>query len=423
MRKKFILEESELPKRWYNIKADLPKSPDPLLNPSTKEPLKPVEMEGLFAKELVNQEFSNERWIDIPEEVLEMYKTYRPTPLVRAYGLERALDTPARIYFKNESVSPVGSHKLNTAIPQAYYNKVEGIERLTTETGAGQWGSAMSIACRHFGLELDVFMVRQSYDAKPYRRVLMNSYGASVYASPSDKTEFGRSLLNSKPEERGSLGIAISEAVEAAVSHGSARYTLGSVLDHVLIHQSIIGLEAEMQMEMAGEMPDKVIACFGGGSNFAGIAFPFIRHNIKAIAAEPAACPKLTRGEFRYDYGDTAGLTPLIPMFTLGHDFSPEQIHAAGLRYHGGGRLPSHMKREGLIDSAAVGQEEAFAAGLIFARSEGILPAPESTHAIAVVLREALKAREAGKSEVLLFNLSGHGLLDLAAYEDFLPKI
>lgn len=423
MRKKFILEESELPKRWYNIKADLPKSPDPLLNPSTKEPLKPVEMEGLFAKELVNQEFSNERWIDIPEEVLEMYKTYRPTPLVRAYGLERALDTPARIYFKNESVSPVGSHKLNTAIPQAYYNKVEGIERLTTETGAGQWGSAMSIACRHFGLELDVFMVRQSYDAKPYRRVLMNSYGASVYASPSDKTEFGRSLLNSKPEERGSLGIAISEAVEAAVSHGSARYTLGSVLDHVLIHQSIIGLEAEMQMEMAGEMPDKVIACFGGGSNFAGIAFPFIRHNIKAIAAEPAACPKLTRGEFRYDYGDTAGLTPLIPMFTLGHDFSPEQIHAAGLRYHGGGRLPSHMKREGLIESAAVGQEEAFAAGLIFARSEGILPAPESTHAIAVVLREALKAREAGKSEVLLFNLSGHGLLDLAAYEDFLPKI
>ena len=423
MRKKFILEESELPKRWYNIKADLAKSPDPLLNPSTKEPLKPVEMEGLFAKELVNQEFSNERWIDIPEEVLEMYKTYRPTPLVRAYGLERALDTPARIYFKNESVSPVGSHKLNTAIPQAYYNKVEGIKRLTTETGAGQWGSAMSIACRHFGLELDVFMVRQSYDAKPYRRVLMNSYGASVHASPSEKTEFGRSLLNSKPEERGSLGISISEAVEAAVSHDSARYTLGSVLDHVLIHQSIIGLEAEMQMEMAGEMPDKVIACFGGGSNFAGIAFPFIRHNIKAIAAEPAACPKLTRGEFRYDYGDTAGLTPLIPMFTLGHDFSPEQIHAAGLRYHGGGRLPSHMKREGLIDSAAVDQDEAFAAGLIFARSEGILPAPESTHAIAVVLREALKAKEAGKSEVLLFNLSGHGLLDLAAYEDFLPKI
>ncbi|OJV22282.1 MAG: TrpB-like pyridoxal-phosphate dependent enzyme [Bacteroidetes bacterium 41-46] len=423
MRKKFILEESELPKRWYNIKADLAKSPDPLLNPSTKEPLKPVEMEGLFAKELVNQEFSNERWIDIPEEVLEMYKIYRPTPLVRAYGLERALDTPARIYFKNESVSPVGSHKLNTAIPQAYYNKVEGIKRLTTETGAGQWGSAMSIACRHFGLELDVFMVRQSYDAKPYRRVLMNSYGASVHASPSEKTEFGRSLLNSKPEERGSLGIAISEAVEAAVSHDSARYTLGSVLDHVLIHQSIIGLEAEMQMEMAGVMPDKVIACFGGGSNFAGIAFPFIRHNIKAIAAEPAACPKLTRGEFRYDYGDTAGLTPLIPMFTLGHDFSPEQIHAAGLRYHGGGRLPSHMKREGLIDSAAVDQDEAFAAGLIFARSEGILPAPESTHAIAVVLREALKAKEAGKSEVLLFNLSGHGLLDLAAYEDFLPKI
>jgi tryptophan synthase beta chain len=420
MRKKFILEESDVPKMWYNIKADLAKSPDPLLNPSNNEPLKPEEMEALFAKELVRQEFSNDRWHEIPDEVLELYKMYRPTPLVRAYSLERELDTPAKIFFKNESVSPVGSHKLNTAIAQAYYNKQEGIKRITTETGAGQWGSAMSIACSHFGLELDVFMVRQSYDAKPYRKILMNSYGASVHSSPSQITDYGRGLCASSPEERGSLGIAISEAVEMAVKNSNTRYTLGSVLDHVLLHQSIIGLEAEKQMEMAGECPDKIIACFGGGSNFAGIAFPFIRHNIRAIAAEPAACPKLTRGEYRYDFGDSAGLTPLIPMFTLGHDFSPEQIHAAGLRYHGGGRLVSHLKREGFIDSVAIEQSEAFSAGLLFARSEGIIPAPESNHAIAAVVREALKAKESGKSEVILFNLSGHGLLDLSAYKDYL---
>lgn len=416
-----MLEESEVPRMWYNIKADMKNLPEPLLNPANKEPLKPEEMESLFATELVKQEFSNERWLEIPDEVRDLYKMYRPTPLVRAFALEKKLDTPAKIFFKNESVSPVGSHKLNTAIAQVYFNKMQGIKKMTTETGAGQWGSAMSIACNHFGLDLDVFMVRQSYDAKPYRKIFMNIYGAKVHASPSAMTDYGRGLLLSSPGERGSLGIAISEAVEMAMSNPNTRYALGSVLDHVLLHQSIIGLEAEKQMEMAGERPDKVIACFGGGSNFAGIAFPFIRHGIKAIAAEPSACPKLTKGKFDYDFGDSAGMTPLIPMYTLGHDFSPEQIHAAGLRYHGGGRIVSQLKKDGLIDSVAIDQAEAFDAGLLFAHSQGIIPAPESTHAIASVVREAKKARESGKSEVILFNLSGHGFLDLAAYEEFLP--
>ncbi|GAB1374444.1 MAG: TrpB-like pyridoxal phosphate-dependent enzyme [Bacteroidales bacterium] len=421
-KKRFLLDEKEVPRMWYNIKADMKNLPDPMLNPATGNPLKPEEMEPLFAKELVKQEFSNERWIEIPDEVRDMYKMYRPTPLVRAHELEKVLDTPAKIFFKNESVSPVGSHKFNTAIAQAYYNKIQGIKRITTETGAGQWGSAMSIACKHFGMELDVFMVRQSYDAKPYRKIFMNSFGASVHPSPSNLTMYGRKLLSSSPNERGSLGIAISEAVEMAVTNPDTRYSLGSVLDHVLLHQSIIGLEAGKQMEMAGERPDKVIACFGGGSNFAGIAFPFIRNGVKAIAAEPSACPKLTTGKFEYDFGDSAGMTPLIPMFTLGHEFSPEQIHAAGLRYHGGGRIVSRLKLDGLLDSVAIEQSEAFTSGLMFARSEGIIPAPESTHAIAAVVREALKARESGKSEVILFNLSGHGLLDLAAYEEFLPE-
>lgn len=430
--RKIVLAESELPKQWYNITADMKNQPEPLLNPGTREPLKPQEMEGLFAMELVAQEFSTQRWHDIPEEVLELYKIYRPTPLVRAYGLERVLDTPAKIYFKNESVSPVGSHKLNTAIPQAYYNKMQGITNITTETGAGQWGSAMSVACRHFGLDLNVFMVRQSYDAKPYRKVVIKSYGGNVHASPSNLTEYGRSLLAGDPSNRGSLGIAISEAVEMAVTNPGTKYTLGSVLDHVLLHQTVIGLEAEKQMEMAGEFPDKVIACFGGGSNFAGISFPFLRHKLagtgdakaaglRLIAAEPAACPKLTKGKLEYDFGDTAGMTPLIPMYTLGHDFAPEQIHAAGLRYHGGGRIVSRLKADGFLDSVAVEQKDAFAAGLLFAQSEGIIPAPESTHAIAATIREALKAKESGKSEVILFNLSGHGLLDMAAYEEFLP--
>jgi tryptophan synthase beta chain len=421
--KKIMLPESELPKQWYNIAADMPVKPQPLLNPGTKEPLRPEEMEGLFAKELTMQEFSQKRWHDIPEKVLEYYRMYRPTPLVRALTLEKELDTPARIFFKNESVSPVGSHKLNTAIPQAYYNKLQGIKHLTTETGAGQWGTAMSLACKYFGLGLTVFMVKQSYEAKPYRKVMMGIYGAKVNASPCDKTAYGREVLAKDPYCTGSLGMAISEAVEMAVTNKDTRYVLGSVLNHVLLHQTIIGLEAEKQMEMAGVFPDKIIACFGGGSNFSGITFPFLRHkfkgekNLEVIAAEPAACPKLTKGELRYDFGDTAGLTPLIPMYTLGHDFAPEQIHAAGLRYHGGGQLVSQLKKDGFVSSCAVDQKEAFRAGVIFAGTEGIVPAPESNHAIAVAIREAIKAKESGKPETILFNLSGHGHLDLGAYE------
>lgn len=421
--KKFQLTESEIPRQWYNILADMPNQPRPLLNPQTREPLKPQEMEGLFAKELVAQEFSAERWIDIPDEVIQLYKLYRPTPLVRAYRLEKELDTPAKIFFKNESVSPVGSHKLNTAIAQAYYNKRQGITRLTTETGAGQWGSAMSIACGYFGIDLTVFMVKQSYLQKPYRKIVINTYGGEVHASPSALTNYGRAVLESDPGCRGSLGMAISEAVEMAVTTPDTRYTLGSVLNHVLLHQTIIGLEAEKQMAMAGEYPTKVIACFGGGSNFSGISFPFLRHRltegreVELIAAEPAACPKLTRGVLEYDFGDTAGMTPLIPMYTLGHDFQPEQIHAAGLRYHGGGQIVSQLKSDGYINSCAIDQSETFAAGRLFAKTEGIIPAPESCHAIAATIREALKAKEAGRSEVLLFNLSGHGLLDMAAYE------
>jgi tryptophan synthase beta chain len=425
--KKFQLAESEIPRQWYNIVADMPNQPRPLLNPQTREPLKPQEMEGLFAKELVAQEFSAQRWIDIPDEIVQLYKIYRPTPLVRARKLEKALDTPAKIYFKNESVSPVGSHKLNTAIAQAYYNSKQGIMRLTTETGAGQWGSAMSVACGYFGIELVVFMVKQSYEQKPYRKIVINTYGGKVHASPSSLTNYGRSVLESDPGCRGSLGMAISEAVEMAVTTPDTRYSLGSVLNNVLLHQTIIGLEAEKQMEMTGDYPDKVIACFGGGSNFSGISFPFLRHkltggrSVELIAAEPAACPKLTRGVLEYDFGDTAGMTPLIPMYTLGHDFQPEQIHAAGLRYHGGGQIVSQLKLDGFVNSCAIEQQETFAAGRLFAKTEGIIPAPESCHAIAATIREALKAKEAGRSEVLLFNLSGHGLLDMAAYESGCP--
>jgi len=424
--KKIVLAESEIPKQWYNILADMPVMPDPLLHPGTREPLKPEEMEPLFAKKLVEQEFSTERWIDIPEEVREMYKSYRPTPLVRAYELEKALGTPAKIYFKNESVSPVGSHKLNTAIAQAYYNSKEGITKLTTETGAGQWGSAMSVACKKFGIELDVFMVKNSFNAKPYRKLVINTYGGRVVASPSNLTEFGRNLLATDPQNGGSLGIAISEAVEAAVTTPNTKYTLGSVLNHVLLHQTIIGLEAEKQMEIAGDYPDTVVACFGGGSNFAGISFPFLKNvftknqKTRVLAAEPAACPKLTKGKLEYDFGDSAGMTPLIPMYTLGHDFQPEQIHAAGLRYHGGGRIVSQLKKDGFIDSCAITQEEAFAAGILFASSEGIIPAPESTHAIAATIREAEMCKLSGEKKVILFNLSGHGFLDMAAYEQYI---
>lgn len=423
--KKILLSEQEMPKAWYNIVADMQNKPLPMLNPGTKQPLKPEEMEPLFAKGLVEQEFTTERYVEIPDEVWQLYKIYRPTPLVRASGLEKALDTPAKIYFKNESVSPVGSHKLNSALPQAYYNKIEGIKHITTETGAGQWGSAMSIACQHFGLDLQVYMVKVSYDQKPYRKFVMQTYGAEVIPSPSNRTAAGRALLARDPNSSGSLGGAISEAVEAAVTHPDTRYTLGSVLNHVILHQTIIGLEAEKQMDLVGDYPDVVIGCFGGGSNFSGISFPFLRHNFldgkttRFIAAEPASCPKLTRGKFEYDFGDTIGMTPLIPMFTLGHDFQPADIHAGGLRYHGAGSIVSQLLKDGLIEAQAVKQLDTFEAGVLFARTEGIIPAPESTHAIAVAIQEALKAKEEGKEKVILFNLSGHGLIDMTAYDNY----
>lgn len=423
--KKILLPENEMPKYWYNIVADMKNKPMPMLNPKTKQPLVPEDMEALFAKELVKQEFSTERFIEIPEEVRQLYRIYRPTPLVRASGLEKALDTPAKIYFKNESVSPVGSHKLNSAIPQAYFNKIQGIKHMTTETGAGQWGSALSIACQHFGLDLKVFMVRLSYEQKPYRRSVMKTYGAQVFASPSAETETGRKLRQLYPETSGSLGMAISEAVEVALNQPDTRYGLGSVLNHVALHQTIIGLEAEKQLEMTGDYPDVVIGCFGGGSNFCGITFPFLKNNLtegkttRFIAAEPASCPKLTRGRFEYDFGDTSGYTPLIPMFTLGHDFEPADIHAGGLRYHGAGTIVSQLKRDNLIEAADVKQLESFEAGVLFSKAEGIIPAPESTHAICVAIKEALKAKEEGKEKVILFNLSGHGLIDMAAYEKY----
>lgn len=423
--KKIVLNENDMPREWYNIVADMHTKPMPPLHPVTKQPLAPADLEPIFAKELIKQEVSSERWIEIPEEVRDLYRIYRPTPLVRASGLEKALDTPAKIYFKNESVSPVGSHKLNSAIPQAYYNKIEGITSITTETGAGQWGSAMSVACQHFGINLQVFMVKISYEQKPYRKSVMNTYGANVIASPSNLTEVGRRMQQQFPGTNGSLGMAISEAMELAMKDEKTKYTLGSVLNHVTLHQTIIGLEAEKQMEIAGDYPDVVIGCFGGGSNFSGIAFPFLRHkltegkDIRLIAVEPASCPKLTRGKFLYDYGDTEGFTPLLPMYTLGHNFEPAEIHAGGLRYHGAGTLVSQLRKDGLIEAEAIKQNETFAAGVLFARAEGIVPAPESTHAIAMTIREALKAKEEGKERVILFNLSGHGLIDMAAYDKY----
>ena len=425
--KKFLLRESDIPTGWYNILADMPEKPAPMLNPATGEPLKPEDLYPLFAQELARQEFNTtDRFIEIPEEVREMYRIWRPTPLVRAYGLEKALDTPAHIYFKNESVSPVGSHKLNSAIPQAYFCKKEGVSNITTETGAGQWGAALSLAARHFGLELAVYMVKVSYEQKPYRRSIMQTYGAQVIASPSMSTRAGRKILTEHPTYQGSLGTAISEAVELAMTTPNCKYTLGSVLNHVSLHQTVIGLEAEKQMEMAGEYPDIVIGCFGGGSNFSGLSFPFLRHNFdgsrstRFIAAEPQSCPKLTRGKLRYDFGDEAGYTPLIPMLTLGHDFAPANIHAGGLRYHGAGAIVSKLKADGLIDAVDIPQLETFAAATTFARAEGIIPAPESAHAIATAIREAKKAREEGREKVILFNLSGHGLIDMASYDRYL---
>ncbi|WP_165020330.1 TrpB-like pyridoxal phosphate-dependent enzyme [Dysgonomonas sp. ZJ279] len=426
MNKKILLSENDIPKQWYNIVADMKTKPLPPLNPKTKEVINPADLEPIFAKELIGQELSQERWIDIPDEVRELYKIWRPTPLVRATGLEKALGTPAHIYFKNEGVSPIGSHKLNSALPQAYYNKKQGIKRLTTETGAGQWGTALSFAASVFGLELDVYMVKVSYEQKPYRRSMMQTWGANVIPSPSNKTEAGRSILAKDPNNSGSLGIAISEAVEMALKDDDTRYTLGSVLNHVSLHQTVIGLESEKQMEIAGEYPDIVIGCFGGGSNFSGISFPFLRHKIldgkgiRIIAAEPASCPKLSRGKFEYDYGDSTGLTPLLPMYTLGHDFQPADIHAGGLRYHGAGTIVSQLHKDGLVEVQDIPQLETFEAGQMFANTEGIIPAPESTHAIAAAIREALKAKEEGVQKNILFCLSGHGLIDMSAYDQYL---
>lgn len=425
--KKFLLQESDIPEAWYNVVVDMPVKPRPILNPQTKEAMKAEDLYPIFAEELANQEMNTtDRWIEIPDEVREMYRIWRPTPLVRARGLEKMLDTPAHIYFKNESVSPVGSHKLNSAIPQAYYNKKQGVTNITTETGAGQWGAALSMAAKHFGLELAVYMVKVSYHQKPYRRSIMQTYGAQVIASPSMSTRAGRRILTDTPNYQGSLGTAISEAIELAQSTPNCKYTLGSVFNHVSLHQTVIGLEAEKQMEMAGEYPDIVIGCFGGGSNFAGISFPFLRHNFldgrntRFIAAEPASCPKLTKGVFQYDFGDEAGYTPMIPMLTLGHNFSPANIHAGGLRYHGAGHIVSQMKQDGFIEAVDIPQLETFKAATMFAQSEGIIPAPESSHAIATAIREALKAKEEGVQKTILFNLSGHGLIDMAAYDSYI---
>ncbi len=425
--KKFLLQEKEIPTAWYNIVADMKNKPLPPLNPQTKKPLNPEELYPLFAKELVAQEINRtDQWIEIPGEVREMYKAWRPTPLVRAYGLEKVLDTPAHIYFKNESVSPVGSHKLNSAIAQAYYCKQEGVTNITTETGAGQWGAAMSYAAKAFALELAVYMVKISYEQKPYRRSVMQTFGAQVIPSPSMSTKAGRRILTEHPQYMGSLGTAISEAVELAMQTSNCKYVLGSVLNHVMLHQTVIGLESEKQMEMAGEYPDVVIACFGGGSNFSGIAFPFLRHtftegkDVRIVAAEPASCPKLTRGVFQYDYGDEAGYTPFIPMYTLGHTFSPPHIHAGGLRYHGAGSIVSQLKKDGLMDAVDIPQLEAFKAAVLFAQAESIIPAPESSHAIAAVVREAEKAKAEGVKKTILFNLSGHGLIDMTAYDRYL---
>jgi len=422
---KILLSEDEMPRQWYNIVADMPNKPMPPLDPRTMKPIGPESLAAIFPMELIKQEVSQERYIDIPEEVLDLYKTYRPSPMHRAYNLEKALGTKCKIYYKYEGGNYSGSHKANTAIPQAYYNKMEGVKRITTETGAGQWGSAMSFACNYFGLELLVFMVKVSYDQKPGRKLMMNTYNAKVIPSPSNLTEAGRNILKNNPDSPGSLGIAISEAIEMAMKDPFTKYSLGSVLNHVLLHQTIIGQEAILQMEKAGDYPDVVIGCFGGGSNFSGIAFPFLRENLvngkktRLLTIEPSSCPKLSRGKFMYDFGDTAGMTPLLPMYTLGHNFIPEKIHAGGLRYHGAGVLPSQLLKDGLIEVKAKMQKECFAAGVIFARSEGIIPAPESTYAIAGVLEEARIADKEGIAKTILFNLSGHGHLDLTAYEKY----
>ncbi len=423
---KFLLNESDIPRQWYNINADSPVAPTPVLHPQTKEPVTPDFLGVLFPMDLIMQEVSAERYIDIPEEVREIYKLWRPTPLIRARGLEKALDTPAHIYYKQEGVSPVGSHKPNTAVAQAFYNKIGGTQALTTETGAGQWGSALSMACNFFDLPLEVYMVKVSYNQKPYRRVMMETFGAKVYASPTNRTQYGSSVLEKDPDSPGSLGIAISEAVEAAATSGGAKkYSLGSVLNHVLMHQSVIGEEALKQMDLAGEYPDVVIGCIGGGSNFAGIAYPFLRQNLKdgqrtrLLAVEPRATPTLTKGVYTFDYGDTARMAPIVKMYTLGHGFVPPPIHAGGLRYHGMAPSICALFDAGYIEAIAVHQLPTFEAAVQFARTEGIIPAPESAHAVRAAIDEALDAKEKGEKRVILFNLSGHGHFDMTAYQAY----
>ncbi|MBP2644625.1 MAG: trpB 1 [Firmicutes bacterium] len=424
--KKISLSEAEIPRQWYNVQADMPNKMAPPLNPATMKPVTPEDLTPIFPMELIKQEVSQERWIDIPEEIVEKYRIWRPTPLIRAYELEKALDTPAKIYYKNEGASPAGSHKANSSIPQAYYNKAAGIKRLATETGAGQWGSALSFACSLYDLECIVYMVKISYQQKPYRRSFMQVYGAQVIPSPSDRTQAGREVLAVQPDSLGSLGLAISEAVEDAIGRPDTNYALGSVLNHVILHQTIIGLEAKKQLEKAGDYPDVVIGACGGGSNFAGIAFPFLadrfsgKSSVRALAVEPTACPTLTKGIFAYDYGDLGKLTPILKMYTLGHTFMPSGIHAGGLRYHGESALVSQLYHDGFIEALAFNQRDIFDAALTFAKCEGIIPAPESAHAIRGAITEALKAREEGKSRTILFSLSGHGHFDMAAYDTYL---
>ena len=426
-RKKFLLEEDQIPTQWYNIQADMPNKPLPPLNPATRKPLSAEDLAHIFNEECSRQELDQEHaWIDIPEEVQDKYRYYRSTPLVRAYALEKALDTPAHIYFKNESVNPLGSHKINSALPQCYYCNLVVTTKVTTETGAGQWGAALSYAASVYGLSAAVYQVKISMRQKPYRSSIMRTFGAEVTGSPSMSTRAGKDIITRDPNHQGSLGTAISEAVELATTTPHCKYTLGSVLNHVSLHQTVIGLEAEKQMAMAEEYPDQVIACFGGGSNFGGLAFPFMRHNIldgkktEFIAAEPESCPKLTRGKFEYDFGDEAGYTPLLPMYTLGHDFKPANIHAGGLRYHGAGTIVSQLIKDKMMHGVDIPQLESFEAGLLFARTEGIIPAPESCHAIAATIREAKKCKVSGEKKTILFGLSGHGLIDMTAYDSYL---
>lgn len=423
---KYVLTEDQMPTTWYNIMADLPTLPPPPLHPGTREPVGPADLAPLFPMELILQEVSMDRYIEIPGGVLDVYRQWRPSPLFRAHNLEKALGTPARIYYKYEGVSPAGSHKPNTSVPQAYYNKKEGTTKLTTETGAGQWGTALAFACALYDMECEVWQVGASYDAKPYRRLMIEAFGAAVHRSPSQLTEIGRQLAQDPRNESGSLGIAISEAVEVAAKDPNTRYALGSVLNHVLLHQTIIGEEALLQLAMAGDTPTHIVGCTGGGSNFAGLSFPFLREKLagrispRIIAAEPASCPSLTKGVYAYDYGDAAGMTPLMKMHTLGHDFIPDPIHAGGLRYHGMAPLISHVYEEGMMEAVAIPQTECFAAAVQFARTEGIVPAPEPTHALAIAIREARKAKETGEETVILTALCGHGHFDLAAYDQYL---